>query len=183
MMTTDAPEARTPDTSPAAIAARRREKTYALQDKARALKVQGVKPKAAAEILDIDKGHYDHLAGAAYHRERIREIIASGRATPPELTKPETLLLECIVKVDMGLLARSEVRSAESKIVSWTARKSSGWAVTTARKRLDVRSHAMATESDVPSLGLVRVAGNGYISLTDEGWRVCAELFPDEIHL
>jgi len=182
-MTVTAPPAPTPDTSPAAIAARRRERAYALQDEARALKAQLVKPMAAAERLGIDKRMYDAHSSASWHRQRIREVLASGTATPPELTKPETALLEALLKVCMRMMQESATRSPESKYVSWEARKSNGWATTTARKRLDVRSHALATESDVPSLGLVKVAGNGYIDLTDEGWRVCAALWPERILL
>ena len=182
-MTKPAPLAPTPDTSPAAIAMRRRRRAYALQDDARKLREEGVKPAAAAERLGIDKGMYDYHSGAAHHRQRIREVIATPAAVVPELTKPEQLLLQCIVDVQMDLFLESAVRSPESKVVSWKARKSNGWAVTTAGKRLDIHRHAKAAETDVPSLGLTDIAGNGYINLTDEGWRVCAALWPDRILL
>lgn len=182
-MTVTAPPAPTPDTSPAAIAARRRQRVYDLQDQARTLRAEGVKPMAAAERLGIDKRMYDYHSGASHHRERIRSIIAFGPESVPELTKPETLLLQSLVDAQMDLFLNSEVRSPESKSVSWKARKSNGWAVTTAGRRLDIRQHAKAAESDVPSLGLVRIAGNGYIDLTDEGWRVCAALWPERILL
>jgi hypothetical protein len=182
-MTTTTPHAPAPDTSPAAIAARRRERAYALQDAARALKAEMVKPMEAAERLGIDKRMYEAHANASWRRQRIREVLEAGKAVAPDLTKPETALLEALLKVDMRMMLESATRSPESKYVSWEARKSNGWATTTARKRLDVREHAMATPAEEPSLGLVRVAGNGYISLTDEGWRVCAALWPERIVL
>jgi hypothetical protein len=172
-----------PDTSPAAIAARRRERAYALQDEARKLQSQGVKPAPAAETLGIEKREYQYLANASFRREEIRNVLASGVATPPELTKPETALMSALLDVHLDLVLSASGRGPESKIVSWKARKSSGWATTTARKRLDVADHAMAAKSDEPRLGLTRVAGNGYIGLTDEGWRVCAALWPERMVL
>ncbi len=182
-MTTTADAMPKPDTSPAAIAARRRQRAYAIQDRARKLREEGVKPAAAAEILNIGKGMYDYHAGTAHHRQRIREIVATPAASVPELSGPERLLLQCIVDVQMDLFLESAVRSPQSKTVSWKARKSNGWAVATARKRLDIHRHAKAAETDVPSLGLTIVSGNGYIDLTDEGWRVCAALWPERILL
>lgn len=130
---------------------------------ARAYKLQcaGMKGKAIGQELGVSTFDANQLAavGSAY-----------ARLDKMPLTPPEMLLLRTLAEVDRDLLADGQTRSTESKRVSRRAGKSSSWAAATARKRLFVERYDEKLRRDVRGLGLVHVAGNGYIWLTSVGW-------------
>ncbi|MBO3760395.1 hypothetical protein [Ciceribacter sp. L1K22] len=97
------------------------------------------------------------------------QLIAEAR-----LTEPEKLLIRCLAAEHLELLSAGASRSPESKLVSWRARKSEGWAAATANKRLFDERWDEKSGLYVKGLHFVHVAGNGYIWLLDAGW-ACAD--------
>ncbi|WP_404711528.1 hypothetical protein [Sphingomonas sp. MMS24-J13] len=134
----------------------------ALADKAHKLALAG---KSGPEIAKAIGVRYAAEAHSFANVGRQRAAIYSA-----VLTDPELVLIEALAAEHLDLLRRGEVRSPESKYVSWRAGKSSGWATSTAAKRLGSHRKGEIEGRFGTGLNLVTVSGNGYLWLTDTGW-------------
>lgn len=123
---------------------------------------EGMDGKTLAAALKV------RYASEAWNLSHVgRQIVEREKAA---LTAPEMLLLRCLAAEHRALTAAGAVRSPESKNVSWRARKGSGWAASTANKRLFVERYDLKASRSVRGLGFVNFSGNGYLSLTNAGW-------------
>ncbi len=86
------------------------------------------------------------------------------------LTVPEHILITCLAQEHAHLLSHGSTSSPKTADVSWRARKSAGWAASTANKRLFDERYDQSERRHIDGLGFVHVAGNGYIWLTPAGW-------------
>jgi hypothetical protein len=107
--------------------------------------------------------------------------LASVGATERErqmarLTVPEQILITCLAQEHAHLLSQGRTSSPKTADVSWRARKSAGWAATTANKRLFDERYDQSERRHIDGLGFVHVAGNGYIWLTPAGWMLAHAL-------
>jgi hypothetical protein len=87
------------------------------------------------------------------------------------LTPSELLCLRSIAFEERRRISIGQTRSVESKVVSYRARKSKGWCVATARKRLcEFVNNGTANGLSERALNFVWLSHNGYCSLTPAGW-------------
>lgn len=189
------------DTSPQAISARRVAAVFAKQDEALRMREAGAKPVEIGRAMKVATWYVHHLIGAASDRRACMEHSrAACDLKALALTDPERVLMEALVKEQFELWEGDAVRSPETKAVAWHARRSQGWVASTARRRIDEsiippkpkpekgaeaeekpkkpRFGAREVTPYQPGLGLVRIAGNGYINLTPAGWSAARALFP-----
>lgn len=129
----------------------------------------GIRGKDAAKAMSLTKSAYgtptQQANQLAVMGHALKQLDTYNKTT---FTAPEILLIKTVARLTRELREDGRVGSPESKHVSWAARKSNGWAVRTAMKRIggrvdELREHPMA---------LVAITGNGYISLTELGWMV-----------
>lgn len=189
------------DTSPEAINARRVAAVFAKQDEALRMREAGSKPVEIGRAMKVATWYVHHLIGAASDRRACMEHSrVPCDLDALALTDGERVLMEALVKEQFELWEGDAVRSPETKAVAWHARRSHGWVASTARRRIDEnvipprpktekgseaeekpkkpRFGARVVTPYQPGLGLVRIAGNGYINLTKAGWSAARALFP-----
>lgn len=167
------------DTSPAAIAARRRHMIFSRQDKALELREAGLSNREIGKELEVETPRAQKLAMIAWNRRRdMQASLEPFDASAIELTKPETALIEAILQATFRLWESGETRSPESRNVAFVAKRSQGWVTATARKRIAKMNNVKGSPIQQPGLDLVDVRGNGYVHLTNSGWALSRALFP-----
>lgn len=174
------------DTSPEAIAARRVNAEFARQDEALRMKEEGAKPVEIGRAMGVAT-HFAHsmIGAAAHRREAMRQAAEPCDLEALALTEPERALIEALTLEHFDLWAETAVRSPTTRSVAWYARRSHGWVSSTARRRIDEQVNPPKGTPKgrygvelVPGLGLVRIAGNGYVNLTAKGWSTARALLP-----
>lgn len=129
--------------------------------KARKLAASGLKGKAIGEKLKVSTTEANNLAHLGHRIQAMEAAV---------FTPAEILLLRSIAKVQRRLISSHQVRSPESKEIAYAARRGAGWPTATGQKRLGQKWNAELRRPE--GLNLIKVSGNGYITLTDAGWMV-----------
>lgn len=133
--------------------------TYKLVARAEKLSRKGLKGKAIGQKLGMTTAEANRLLTFARCDARLKSIDKI------RLTDSECVLLLALAGLEKENLVYGHMRSVESKSVALTVGRSSGWTTATINRRIGGRRGN-------PRMGLVVIAGNGYLSLTDLGWLV-----------
>jgi hypothetical protein len=122
---------------------------------------------------DMDGKTLAKALGVKYAAE-ARTMAAVGRGwavrDSHRLTEAEALLIKTIATEERLILEAGGCRSPKGVTISWRARKSSGWAASTAAKRLGSHRKGEDERHYGTGLRLVEARRNGHIWLTAAGW-------------
>ena len=127
--------------------------------RAQKLSQEGLKGKAIGQKLGVTTAEANVLLVVARCQTRLKTIDKF------RLTESERKLLLVLAMLEQDNLSKGFARSVESRSVAWMAKRNAGWPVATASRRIGGRH-------EQPRMGLVCVAGNGYLWLTELGWLV-----------
>lgn len=171
------------DTSPAALALRIRRRCFLMQDRARRMRSEGMKPAPIANALGIDSRMVDRHASCSYARQEVSALLVEHPDLESmKLTGPELMLLKSVLEVRIIEWEDGNPSDPDTGWVGRRIRRSSGWAVSCARRRLATTFFGSntSTSSYQPNpIGVFRLSGNGYIGLSPLGWSLAATLHPD----
>ena len=132
-----------------------------LARRALALRREGLKGKAIGERLGLTTDQANHMAAVGARFEAIEER---------RLTDNELLLIKTIGRLAIDSANCGVTRSVESRDVEHRARKYQGWCAATCQRRVFVARWSEKEGRQITGMGLVDLAGNGYVWLTPAGW-------------
>ena len=132
-----------------------------LARRALALQREGLKGKAIGQSLGLTTDQANRMAAVA---ARLEEIEACA------LTANELLLITTIGRLTIDHANSGVTRSTESGDVEHRARKYRGWCAATCQRRGFVERWSEKEGREIKGMGLVKLAGNGYVWLTSAGW-------------
>lgn len=162
------------------VAMRCRSLVFSKQDLARNFSDQGMRMQDIARKLDVRAIMVRSMIAVSGFRADIRRSIERPLDFDLSLlSDPDRLLLRAAAMATFLNYERNRVAMPESRVISALAKRSASWAAQAARKRIAMPEAVHPGRPGRPGHALLDVRGNGYMQITDKGWRVCYALFPE----